>query len=123
MGTPEMAPVTTGLGEIFQYVVLAKPGYEKKYPAMELRSIQDWIIRRQLLGTTGVADVSSFGGYLKQYEIALDPDKLRGLNLSITDVFTALEKNNQNTGGAYINKKTKRLFHPQRRADYQPGGY
>lgn len=110
MGSPEMAPVTTGLGEIFQYVVLAKSGYEKKYPPMELRSIQDWIIRRQLLGTEGVADVSSFGGYLKQYEIALDPDKLRSLNLTITDVFNALEKNNQN---AYIDKKTKCLFHTQ----------
>jgi len=110
MGSPEMAPVTTGLGEIFQYVVLAKPGYEKKYPPMELRSIQDWIIRRQLLGTEGVADVSSFGGYLKQYEIALDPDKLRSLNLTITDVFNALEKNNQNTGGAYIDKKPNAYF-------------
>lgn len=110
MGTPEMAPVTTGLGEIFQYVVLTKPGYEKKYPAMELRSIQDWIVRRQLLGTVGVADVSSFGGYLKQYEIALDPDKLRSLNLTITDVFKALEKNNQNTGGAYIDKKPNAYF-------------
>ncbi|WP_069658833.1 CusA/CzcA family heavy metal efflux RND transporter [Arcticibacter eurypsychrophilus] len=110
MGSPEMAPVTTGLGEIFQYIVLAKPGYEKKYPSMELRSIQDWIIRRQLLGTVGVADVSSFGGYLKQYEIALDPDKLRSLNLTITDVYNALEKNNQNTGGAYIEKKPNAYF-------------
>ncbi|EOR96163.1 Cobalt-zinc-cadmium resistance protein CzcA [Arcticibacter svalbardensis MN12-7] len=110
MGSPEMSPVTTGLGEIFQYIVLAKPGYETKYPPMELRSIQDWIIRRQLLGTEGVADVSSFGGYLKQYEIALDPDKLRSLNLTITDVYNALEKNNQNTGGAYIDKKPNAYF-------------
>lgn len=76
----------------------------KKYTPMELRTIQDWIVRRQLLGTEGVADVSSFGGYLKQYEIALNPDKLRSMNISINDVFTALQKNNQNTGGAYIDK-------------------
>jgi cobalt-zinc-cadmium resistance protein CzcA len=62
------------------------------------------------LGTEGVADVSSFGGYLKQYEIALNPDKLRSMNISINDVFTALQKNNQNTGGAYIDKKPKAYF-------------
>ncbi|MBW8682724.1 CusA/CzcA family heavy metal efflux RND transporter [Chitinophaga rhizophila] len=110
VGSPELAPVTTGLGEIYQYVIHTKPGYEDKYNAMELRSIQDWIIRRQLLGVPGVADVSGFGGYLKQYEIALDPEKLRSMNLSITDVFTALEKNNQNTGGAYIDKRPNAWF-------------
>ncbi len=104
IGNPELAPVTTGLGEIYQYVVHTKPGYEKKYTAMDLRTIQDWIIRRQLLGTEGIADVSSFGGYLKQYEISLNPDKLQSMNIGISDVFTALEKNNQNTGGAYIDK-------------------
>jgi len=110
VGTPEMAPVTTGLGEIYQYIVRPEKGYEEKYDAMELRSIQDWIVRRQLLGTPGVADVASFGGFLKQYEIALDPDKLRSYNLGIADVFTALEKNNQNTGGAYIDKKPNAWF-------------
>lgn len=104
IGNPELAPVTTGLGEIYQYVVHTKPGYEKKYTAMDLRTIQDWIIRRQLLGTEGIADISSFGGYLKQYEISLNPDKLQSMNIGISDVFTALEKNNQNTGGAYIDK-------------------
>lgn len=110
VGTPEMAPVTTGLGEIYQYMVRAEKGYENKFDAMELRSIQDWIVRRQLLGTPGVADVASFGGYLKQYEISLNPDKLRSYNLSIADIFTALEKNNQNTGGAYIDKKPNAWF-------------
>lgn len=110
VGVPELAPVTTGLGEIYQYVIHTKKGYEKKYSPMELRTIQDWIVRRQLLGTEGVADVSSFGGYLKQYEIALNPDKLRSMNISINDVFTALQKNNQNTGGAYIDKKPKAYF-------------
>ncbi|OYU80698.1 MAG: CusA/CzcA family heavy metal efflux RND transporter [Flavobacterium sp. BFFFF1] len=110
MGRPEMAPVSTGLGEIYQYIIHTKKGYEKKYDATELRTIQDWIVRRQLLGVPGIADVSSFGGFLKQYEIALNPDKLRSMNISIHDVFTALEKNNQNTGGAYIDKKPNAYF-------------
>jgi len=110
VGSPEMAPVTTGLGEIYQYVVRPDKGYEDRYDAMELRSIQDWIVRRQLLGTPGVADVASFGGFLKQYEIALDPDKLRSYDLGIDDIFNALEKNNQNTGGAYIDRNPNAWF-------------
>jgi cobalt-zinc-cadmium resistance protein CzcA len=109
-GTPMLAPVTTGLGEIYQYTVRAKPGYEGKYDAMKLRTIQDWIVRRQLLGVKGVADVSSFGGHLKQYEIAVNPAKLKANNITITDVFEALENNNQNTGGAYIEKGPTVLF-------------
>ncbi len=110
IGTPELAPVTTGLGEIYQYIIRPEDGYEDKYNAMELRSIQDWIVRRQLLGTPGVADVASFGGYLKQYEISINPDKLRSYNLGIDDVFLALQDNNQNTGGAYIDKKPNAYF-------------
>lgn len=104
-GAPELAPLTTGLGEIYQYTLRAKKGFESKYSITELRTIQDWLVRRQLLGTEGVADVSSFGGYLKQYEIAIDPEKLRSMNMSFKEVFTALENNNQNTGGAYIDRK------------------
>ena len=110
IGTPEMGPVTTGLGEIYQYVIHAKEGYEDQYSAMDLRTIQDWIVRRQLIGTPGVADVSSFGGYLKQYEVAIKPELLRSMNLTISDVFTALEQNNQNTGGAYIDKRPNAYF-------------
>src|SRR5215212_1157482 len=110
VGTPEMAPVTTGLGEIYQYVIHAKPGYEQKYDAMELRTIQDWIVKRQLLGTPGVAEVSCFGGYVKQYEIAVNPDRLHSMDVTIDEIFTALEKNNQNTGGAYINKSPNAYF-------------
>ncbi|MBN8820464.1 MAG: CusA/CzcA family heavy metal efflux RND transporter [Spirosoma sp.] len=109
-GEPTLGPISTGLGEVYQYVIHAKPGFEKRYSPMELRSIQDWVVRRQLLGTPGVADVSSFGGLLKQYEIAVDPDRLRSYGLSIGDLFTALEKNNQNTGGAYIDKKPNAYF-------------
>ena len=110
VGTPQMAPVTTGLGEIYQYVIRPKPGYEKKYDAMELRTIQDWIIKRQLIGTPGVAEVSGFGGFVKQYEIAVNPDRLHSMNVTIAEIFTALQKNNQNTGGAYIDKKPNAYF-------------
>jgi cobalt-zinc-cadmium resistance protein CzcA len=110
VGNPEMSPISTGLGEIYQYVLHAKPGYENKYNAMELRTVQDWLVRRRLLGTPGIAEVNSFGGYLKQYEIALNIDRLRSYNISTADIFTALEKNNQNTGGSYIDKKPNAYF-------------
>ena len=100
VGTPELGPISTGLGEIYQYVVRAKSGFENKYDVTELRTIQDWIVRRQLLGVKGVAEVSSFGGKLKQYEIAVNAQKLQSFNLTINDIFQALENNNQNTGGA-----------------------
>ncbi|MBK0402978.1 CusA/CzcA family heavy metal efflux RND transporter [Adhaeribacter sp. BT258] len=110
IGTPEMGPISTGLGEIYQYVVKPKKGYEDRYNETDLRTIQDWIVRRQLLGVKGVAEVSSFGGKLKQYEIAVNPNKLQAFDLSINDVFEALEENNQNTGGAYIEKASTVLY-------------
>ncbi len=110
LGVPSLGPLTTGLGEIFQYVVKPKPGYEGKYDLADLRDIQDWIVRRQLLGTEGVADVSSFGGKVKQYEVAVNTDRLNSFQLSITDVFDALNTNNQNTSGAYIEKGPNVLF-------------
>ena len=110
IGNPELAPVTTGLGEIYQYAIRPKKGYESKYTAMDLRTIQDWVVRRQLLGVKGVADVSSFGGYLKQYEVAVNPARLKSYGLTINDVFNALQTNNQNTGGAYIEKGPTVLF-------------
>jgi cobalt-zinc-cadmium resistance protein CzcA len=104
MGSPDIAPVTTGLGEIFQYIIKPKKGFEHKYSLSELRTVQDWIVRRQMLGTKGVADVSSFGGYVKQYEVALNSERLKSLNVSVNEVFDAINKGNQNTGGAYIEK-------------------
>ena len=92
LGNPEIAPVSTGLGEIYQYVVFPKKGYEHKYSATDLRTIQDWIIRPQLLGTPGVAEVNTLGGSLKQYEIAINPDKLKSMNTTIAEIFDALEK-------------------------------
>ena len=109
-GTPELAPVSTGLGEIYQYLIKPKAGYEDKFNATDLRTIQDWIVARQLLGTPGVAEVNSFGGFLKQYEVAINPEKLRSMAITIPEVFSALQKNNQNTGGAYIEKKPSAYY-------------
>ena len=110
VGTPALGPISTGLGEIYQYVVRPKKGYETKYDITELRTLQDWIIRRQLLGVKGVAEVSSFGGKQKQYEISVNPDKLNAYGITITDVFDALKTNNQNTGGSYIEKGPTVLY-------------
>ncbi len=107
---PELGPVTTGLGEIYQYTLRPKKGYEGKYNATTLRTLQDWIVRRQLLGVKGVADVSSFGGYLKQYEVAVNSASLKSYGVTIKDIFNALESANQNTGGAYIEKGPTVLF-------------
>ena len=111
VGIPELAPVTTGLGEIYQYIIHPKKGSEQKYSAMDLRTMQDWIVARQLSGITGVAEVTGFGGICKQYEVAVNPDRLKAMNVTIPEIFTALEKNNENTGGAYIDKKAQRLFY------------
>src|SRR5690606_38192047 len=83
---------------------------EDKYSAMDLRTMQDWIVARQLYGTPGVAEVNSFGGLLKQYEVSVDPNRIKAMDVSISDIFTALETNNQNTGGAYIDKKPNAYF-------------
>lgn len=110
LGTPELMPITTGLGEIYQYVLKVAPGYEDKYDAMELRTIQDWIVKRQLSGIPGIVEINSFGGYLKQYEVAVDPDALYSLNITIGDVYAALSSNNQNTGGSYIEKVNRAYY-------------
>jgi heavy metal efflux pump (cobalt-zinc-cadmium) len=106
----ELAPISSGLGEIYQYRLAVTPGFEQKYSPMELRTLQDWVVRREMLGTSGVADINSYGGYVKQYEVAVNPERLRGMNLTLTDIFTALEKNNENTGSAYIDKKPSAYF-------------
>ena len=106
----ELAPISTGLGEIFQYKLTVDKGLEKKYDPMELRTLQDWVVRREMLGTPGVADINSYGGYVKQYEIAVNPERLRGMNLTLTDIFDALGKNNENTGSAYIDKNPNAYF-------------
>ncbi|MES2827732.1 MAG: CusA/CzcA family heavy metal efflux RND transporter [Bacteroidota bacterium] len=110
LGEPMLAPITTGLGEIYQYVIHTKKGYEDKYSATDLRTLQDWLVRTQLAGTVGVAEVSGWGGFVKQYEIALDNDKLNSLGITIPEIYESLEKNNENTGGSYIEQQKNAYF-------------
>lgn len=109
-GKPELAPVSTGLGEVYQYVLHPTKEAESKYSEMDLRTMQDWIVARQLYGTKGVAEVNSFGGKLKQYEVAVDPNRLKAMNVTLPELFTALQDNNENTGGAYIDKQPNSYF-------------
>lgn len=109
-GTPEMGPITTGLGEIYQYILDVKPGYEDQYNSTQLRTIQDWIVKRQLSGIPGVVEVNTWGGHLKQYEVAIETQKLNALNITAKEVFTALEKNNSVAGGGYIEKVNQAYF-------------
>jgi cobalt-zinc-cadmium resistance protein CzcA len=109
-GKPEMMPITTGLGEIYQYVLEPEPGYESVYDPMEIRTIQDWIVKRHLSGIPGIVEISSFGGYLKQYEVSIVPRTLVGMDVTLTEVFNALQENNQNAGGSYIEKGPKAYY-------------
>ncbi len=109
-GIPELGPITSGLGEVYQYVLHTLPEYDTVYSDMDLRSINDWIVKRQLAGTPGVIEVSGWGGHLKQYEVALNPEKLNSMHLTISDVFEALAANNENTGGSYIEKRFNTYF-------------
>ena len=109
-GKPFMGPVSTGLGEIYQYIIDVEPAYKGQYSITDLRTIQDWIVKRQLSGIPGVVEVNTWGGYLKQYEVAIDPEKLRTLNLSLSEVFEAFEKNNSVAGGSYIEKGSESFF-------------
>ena len=110
IGSPELSPVSTGLGEVYQYIIRPTEQSKNKYSAKDLRTMQDWIVARQLYGTKGIAEINSFGGELKQYEVVIDPDRLRAMGVSVSDIFTALEQNNQNTGGAYIDKRPNAYF-------------
>lgn len=106
----EMGPIATALGEIYHYTVRSKEGYEDKYSLTDLRTIQDWIVRKQLSGTPGVAEVSGWGGYVKQYEVAIDMERLNANELTIAEVFDALQKNNANTGGSYIEENSNQYY-------------
>lgn len=106
----EMGPIATGLGEIFHYTVRTKKGYEDKYSLTDLRTIQDWIVRKQLSGTPGIAEVSGWGGYVKQYEVAINSDRLSANGITVAEVFDALQKNNANTGGSYIEENSNQYF-------------
>ncbi len=109
-GTPEMGPISTGLGEVYQYILDVKPGYEDVYSPMELRTIQDWIVKRRLSGINGVVEVNSWGGLLKQYEIAINTKILKSLGVNLLEVYDALVHNNSVSGGAYIEKDKQSYF-------------
>ncbi|SDQ18265.1 CusA/CzcA family heavy metal efflux RND transporter [Flagellimonas zhangzhouensis] len=109
-GTPEMGPITTGLGEIYQYILDVEPEYKDQYSSTELRTIQDWIVKRQLSGIPGVVEVNTWGGHLKQYEVAIQTQKLNAFNITAKEVFTALEMNNSISGGGYIEKVNQAYF-------------
>ena len=106
----EMGPIATGLGEIYHYTVRAKKGYEDKYSLTDLRTLQDWIVRKQLSGTPGVAEVSGWGGYVKQYEVAINTDQLNANGISVSEIFDALQRNNANTGGSYIEQNSNQYY-------------
>jgi len=109
-GSPEMGPITTGLGEIYQYIIDIKPEFRDKYTPMDLRTIQDWIIKRRLSGINGVVEINSWGGFLKQYEVAVIPSRIKSLDISLMDIFNALENNNGISGGSYIEKTNQSYF-------------
>lgn len=109
-GMPEMGPITTGLGEIYQYILDVEEEYKDEYDATKLRTIQDWIVKRQLSGIKGVVEVNTWGGFLKQYEIAINTKKLKAMNITISDIFVALKKNNSVAGGGYIEKMNQSYF-------------
>ncbi|MCB0524721.1 MAG: efflux RND transporter permease subunit, partial [Saprospiraceae bacterium] len=109
-GTPFMGPISTGLGEIYQYVIEVDSAHQKDYSLSDIRTIQDWVVKRQLSGIPGVIEVNTWGGYLKQYEVAVDPEKLRSFNISLSQVFAAIEKNNSVAGGGYIEKSNQAYF-------------
>lgn len=106
----EMGPIATGLGEIYHYTIRAKEGYEHKYSLTQFRTMQDWIVRKQLSGTPGVAEVSGWGGYVKQYEVAINTDQLNASGISVSEVFEALQRNNANTGGSYIEQNSNQYY-------------
>merc|ERR1711974_498864 len=103
-GKPSMGPISTGLGEIYQYTLKVDSIHKGRYSSSDLRTMQDWIVARQMAMVPGVVEINAIGGNIKQYEVAVDPDELKAIGLTISDIFIALEKNNQNTGGAYIEK-------------------
>ncbi|WBO86159.1 CusA/CzcA family heavy metal efflux RND transporter [Hymenobacter yonginensis] len=107
---PQMAPITTGLGEIFQYSIRVKKGYEGRYSLAKLRDVQDWLVKRQLAGVPGVVDVSSFGGMVRQYEVSVSPDRLNAAGVTMPELFQALQDNNANTGGSYLERGPNAYF-------------
>lgn len=107
VGTPEMGPNTSGLGQVFQYLLIADT--DSGYNAMELRSLNDWIVKLLVMPVDGVTDVLSFGGNVRQYQVNIEPSKLLSYQLTQKDIVNALENNNSNVGGWYMNRGQEQL--------------
>ncbi len=109
-GSPSMGPISTGLGEIYQYTLKVDAAHKGQYTPTDLRSMQDWIVSRQMAMVEGVIEVNAIGGNIKQYEVAINPEQLKAMGITISDLLHTLEMNNQNTGGAYIEKNHQANF-------------
>lgn len=109
-GSPEMGPISTGLGEVYQYILDVDPKYKDRYSISDLRTIQDWVVKRQLSGIPGVVEINTWGGHLKQYEVAIDMSRLKAMDITTGNLVEALEKNNSIAGGAYIEKVNQSYF-------------
>jgi len=107
VGTPQMGPNTSGLGQVYQYLLLAEP--DSGYDAMALRSLNDWLIKLLIMPAEGVTDVLSFGGEVRQYQVNLDPSRLLAYQLTQQEVVEALENNNSNVGGWYMDRGQEQL--------------
>jgi len=107
VGTPEMGPNTSGLGQVFQYLLISDK--DAGYDAMALRSLNDWIVKLLIMPVDGVTDVLSFGGIVRQYQVNIDPSKLLSYNLTQEDIVSALDNNNVNVGGWYMNRGQEQL--------------
>ena len=107
LGMPTMGPNTSGLGQVYQYLLEAKP--DADIDSMALRSLNDWVVKLLLLPIDGVTDILSFGGEVKQYHVNLNPNKLLAYDLSQQDVSNALQANNRNVGGWYMNRGQEQL--------------
>lgn len=100
IGVPQMGPISTGLGEIYQFEIVAAKGFQ--FSIQDLRTVLDWYIRRQLLGVGGVAEVNGYGGLEKQFQVRLDPVRMQAYNLTLREIVDSITRNNGNVGGAYI---------------------
>lgn len=109
-GSPFMGPVSTGLGEIYQYILEVDIAHQHLYSTSDLRTIQDWLVKRKLSGIPGVVEVNTWGGHLKQYEVSVNPQLLSAMDISVEEVYSALEKNNSIVGGGYIEKTNQSYF-------------
>ncbi|MDT8376304.1 MAG: CusA/CzcA family heavy metal efflux RND transporter [Mariprofundaceae bacterium] len=117
-GTPKIGPNTSGLGQVFQYIIKSAP--EAGYDAITLRALNDWVVKLMLMPVEGVTDILSYGGEVRQYQVQLNPEQLLSYNLHVDDVVRAIEANNRNAGGWYLPQGDEQLV--IRGVGWVPGG-